>query len=268
MAYRAPRYCHLHAAREVGASAITLTVGTAHADFPVDNLIDDRAQTLFKFATSVGTPTIIVNLGAGWETGINRLIIPAGHNCTTVRVAEADNVGMSGLAYLCVNTDISGGALASIDLTASQDQYLQLIFSATGQFYIPQLIFTKTVTLTVGPTLADSPDGYIANVTRINQNTGQSPTVQHGPQQRVVEYTYENPLDTTDLTAMESLIADVGMHRPFYVDPHSFSATPDTSDPAICMKFAEMPETRNSTLVPMSGTESKTFRLSLIESVD
>lgn len=266
MAYRAPRYMHVHAAREVGVAAITLTVGTAHADFPIANMIDDRAQTLFKFAGSVSTPTIIVDLGA--ETGIDRIIIPAGHNATFVRVAQDDVIEMSSPDYRCINTDISGGEVASIDLTASTQQFLQLIFSATGQFHIPQLIYTKTVTLGRGPNIADSPDGFKANFTRLEQSTGQSPTIQHGPQQRVIEYPYESPLSGTDLAKMEALIADVGMLRPFWVDPHSFAADPDADDPPIWMKFAEMPQSRNSILVPMVNAESKTFPVSLIESLD
>jgi hypothetical protein len=34
------------------------------------------------------------------------------------------------------------------------------------------------------------------------------------------------------------------------------------------MKFAGMPQSSNSILVPMSGARSKTYRLSLIESLD
>ena len=268
MAYRAPRYSHVHAAREVGVAAITLTVGTAHADFPIANMIDDRAQTLFKFAGSVSTPTIIVDLGVSFDTGINRIIIPAGHNATTVRVGQDTAVDIPSISYLCANTNISGGEVASIDLTPSSERFLVLVFSATGQFYIPQLIYTKTVTLGRGPNIADSPDGFKANFTRLEQSTGQSPTIQHGPQQRVIEYPYESPLSGTDLAKMEALIADVGMLRPFWVDPHSFAADPDADDPPIWMKFAEMPPSRNSTLVPMVNAESKVFPVSLIESLD
>ena len=268
MAFRAPRYSHVHAAREVGASAITLTVGTAHADFPITNMIDDRAQTLFKFAGSVSTPTIVVDLGVSFDTGINRIIIPAGHNATTVRVGQDTAVDFPSIDFLCLNTNISGGELASINLTPSTERFLKLIFSATGQFYIPQLIFTKIVTIDRGVALADSPDFFKANVTRLEQNTGQDLSIQHGPQQRVIEYNYESPLSGTDLAKMRALVADVGMHRPFWVDPHSFSATPDADDPPIWMKFAAPPGSRNSILVPMSGNESKTYPLSLIESLN
>lgn len=268
MSWRAPRYSHVHAAREVGVSAITLTVGTAHADFPIDNLIDDRAQTIFKFTGSVSTPTIIVDLGAGFDTGINRIIIPAGHNATTIRVGQDTAVDIPSISWLCINTDISGGAVASIDLTPSTERFLQLVFSATGQFHLPQLIYTKIVELDAGPNFEDSPDFYKDNFTRLEQSTGQSPTIQHGPQQRVIEYPYESPLSGTDLAKMEALIADVGMLLPFWVDPHSFAADPDADDPPIWMKFAEMPPSRNSILVPRSGTESKVYPVSLIESLD
>ncbi|MEE9547421.1 MAG: hypothetical protein V3V65_07980, partial [Hyphomicrobium sp.] len=96
MAFRAPRYCHVHAARDVGVAGISLSTGSAHADFPLDNLIDDRAQTLFKFAASVVSPAIDFDLGANFVTGLQRVIIPADHSFTQARFFEADNAGFSG----------------------------------------------------------------------------------------------------------------------------------------------------------------------------
>ncbi len=267
MSYRAPRYCHVHAIRDVGAAAITVS-DTADPDFPKTNLVDDRAQTRFMWDASYSTPYIDVNLGSGFDTGIDRLIIPADHNLTFVRVGQDDNSGFSSINYLMANTAVTPGTLIAIDLTDSSERYLRIFVNGTGQFYLTQLIYTKIVTIDRGVALADSPDFFKANATRLEQSTGQSPTIQHGPQQRVIEYNYESPLSGTDLAKMKALVADVGMHRPFWVDPHSFAADPDADDPPIWMKFLEMPRSRNSILVPMSGTESKVYPVSLIESLD
>jgi hypothetical protein len=271
MAYRAPRYSYVHAGREVGASAITVS-DTAHADFPKDNLIDDRAATLFKWSASVTNPTIDFDLdptaSASWETGLARLIIPANHNIVSIRVMQDTEETFGTPNTLLAYTETVAGEQIDLGFTASAQQFIRVQIQGSAQYYLPQPYLTKVMTLSTGVALADSLDGKIDNVTRLERNNGQSPTIQHGPQQRVIEYEYESPLEGADLTAMEALVNAVGMVRPFYVDPAEFHATPGTDEPALCMKFAEMPQSRNSILVPMNGARSKVYRLRLIESLD
>jgi hypothetical protein len=254
----------------VGASAITLDDGSAHADFPVDNLIDDRAGTLFKFAAPRTTAKIEIDLGADFVTGLERLIIPANHNLVNIRVWQATESDYSGETSMGSAIDVTPGTLIDYEFPTftTSKRYIRLsIGGGPIQWQLPQMIFTKIETLTVGPDLANSADGYRANVTRLIQNTGLAPTVLHGPQQRVMEYNYA-PIEGNDLTKMEALIATVGMDKPFFVDPASFSATPAADDPPIWMKFDDMPESRHTVLVPMSNAESKAFSLRLIESLD
>jgi hypothetical protein len=137
----------------------------------------------------------------------------------------------------------------------------------SAQHYLSQIVLTKIATLTVGPDLANSPDGYIDNVTQLIQNTGLRPRIQHGPQQRVIEYNYA-PIEGTDLTTMEALIAAVGTSKPFFVDPASYSTPPQTDEPVLWMNFNDIPDSRNTVLVPMSNARSKAFSLRLIESLD
>jgi hypothetical protein len=253
----------------VGASAITLS-HSAHADFPIDNLIDDRAGTLFKFAATQEDPYIGIDLGSGFVTGLVRLIIPANHNIEKVQVYQDDDAGFpSPYSLSALHTATPG---TQIDLSLSEPTSARHILvrfwnTSTTQHFLSQLVLTKIETLTVGPDLANSADGYRANVTRLIQNTGLMPSILHGPQQRVMEYSYA-PIEGDDLTAMEALIATVGMDKPFWVDPASFSATPAADDPPIWMKFDDMPESRHTVLVPMSNAESKAFSLRLIESLD
>jgi hypothetical protein len=275
MAYRAPRYSYVHAARDVGASAITVS-HTAHADFPKDNLIDDRAGTLFKWSASVGNPTIDINLGSGFVTGLSRLIIPANHNIESITVQDDDNASFTSPATLhAADTSINAGTLydsGAFDTGNSTQQYIRIKINGTAQFYLPQIVLTKILELDIGPVLAEAVDEKQANITRLRQNTGLSPTVQHGPQQRILEYVYEYPLSdagsSTDLTDMEAFVDAVGMTNPFWVDPASFSATPATDDPVLWMKFAEMPRVRLSNRVPMVEDRAKTYELRLIESLD
>jgi len=133
---------------------------------------------------------------------------------------------------------------------------------------LPQLILTKTVTLTVGPVLSDALDWKKPNISQLVQPSGLLPTIQHGPDQRVLEYDYQYRLSGADLTAMEAFIDYVGMHLPFFVDPASFSSPPETDEPVLWMRFAEMPQPRLAVDVPVTETRSKLFTLRLIESLD
>ena len=57
MAWRAPRYCFLHAARAAGVAALTPSPAAA-ATGPKDFLIDDRAGSLFAFGSSSSSARI------------------------------------------------------------------------------------------------------------------------------------------------------------------------------------------------------------------
>ena len=271
MVYRAPRYSYLHAARDTGGAAYVTVSDTEDPDFTKDNLFDDRAGTLFKWSASVVDPTITVDLNSGsFPTGFDRVIVPPDHTITRLSVTEDDNSGFSTPTTLLADTTAPVPG-EQIDLEfdiPSTERYLRLNIIGTNTHRLPQLVFTRIETLTVGPVLADALDGYEDNVTRLDQPTGLTPTVQNGPRQRVIEYSYEFPLSGADLVTMEGLISTVGMRYPFWVDPASFSTPLGTDEPALWMKFDRMPESRNAINVPMSGTRSKTFRLSLIESLD
>jgi hypothetical protein len=279
MAYRAPRYSYVHAARTVGADAITVS-DTADTDFPKDNLIDDRAGTLFKWSAGVTNPTIDIDLGATFAadglSGISRLIIPSNHNIEALYV-HGDTVSNFATptelhaTFGAPDTDPVAGTQIDIefDTASSSEQYIRVgIIGGPVTYYLPQLVLTKIVTLTRGPDLSDSIDQKRDNVTRLVQPTGLSPTVRNGPQQRVLEYVYPAGLSSDDLTNLEGLVDAVGMEKPFFVDPASFSTPPETDEPALWMKFADMPDIKMFASVPMSGTRIKTFALSLIESLD
>ena len=249
-------------------------------DFPEANLVDDRAGTLFKFLSSQTDPFIDLNLGPSHggpiqdTDGIDRLIIPANHNISALYVEQdtvANFASPDPLHATSGSPDTSPvpGTLIDIefDTKSSDEQYIRVGIIGTDTYQIPQLILTKVATFTAGPDLADSRDEKVANVARQIQPTGLSPTVQLGPDQRVIEYEY--PLiEDADLTAMELLINDVGMSFPFWVDPASFSTPPEDDEPVLWMKFASMPNSSNTVLVPSSQSRSKSFSMRLIESLD
>ncbi len=274
MAYRVPRVSYVHAVRDVGAGEITVS-DAAHEDFPVDNLIDDRNGTRFSWSGDVTDPTIDIDLGEVFVTGLSRLIIPANHNIQTVTVLQDSDVAFGSTETLhASDSGPTPGTLydsGAFDQKVSDERYIRILITGTAQFYLSQLVLTKVIfgeATSVGPDLADALDGFKTNSLTLEQASGQRPSVQNGPDQRVIRYPYPSPFSGADLTAMEAFVAAVGTHHPFFVDPASFSTPPETDEPALWMKFLDMPEVRNSVLVPHTQARSKTYSLDLIESLD
>lgn len=272
MAYRAPLYSYHHALRDRGYGNVT-HYGTLADGYPIYNLYDNRNTTTCAFGTVYTDPWVQVDLGGTFDTGYNRLIIPANHNIATVKVEQADDAAFTTNVETLHATDTGPTAgyaydSGTFDTQASDRRYIRVTFIGTSVYYMTQLVLTKMVSLSVGPDLASSTDRYVANTRQIVQPSGNVLSVQHGPHQRVLEYTYNYALTGTDLTALEGLITYVGLERPFFVSPASFSATPDVDDPPLMVRFSEMPQQKLSVAVPMNGSRAKIISLSMIEAVD
>ncbi len=267
MAYRAPRFSHLHAGRDIGAAAITSS-HTLETDFPKDNLIDDRGGTLCQFDAS-NVHWFQFDLGASFVTGIDRLIIPANHNTALVRVQQDSDPGFGTSDNLTGNLAQVPGTLIDMEFASpNTKRYIRVRLNDTAQHFVSQIHLTQMVTLGAGPDISEAPDQMKPNVTRINQSTGQSPTVQNGPNQRVLEYGFPRGLSGADLTKMEAFVNAVGMTYPFYVDPASFSSPPEDDEPVLWMKFSDQPKSANAVDIPFTEARTKTYHLSMIESVD
>lgn len=232
-----------------------------------------------KFASSQTDVYFQFNLGSDHATvfpdGIDRCIIPADHNFTSMYVQADNDVSFGSPTALHAtlgspDTGPTAGTLIDLefDTATSSERYIRVHVLGTATFEVSQIVLTKINTLGVAPDLRDSVDEKRDNFVRLVQPQGISPTVQLGPQQRFVQYSYDSPLSGGDLTKMEAMIDSVGMVKPLFVDPASFSTPPETDEPVLWMKFEVMPQVANSILVPKSNDRSKTFTLSLIESVD
>ena len=271
MAVRPPRFCYENAYRERGVANITLNKA-ADADFPVDNLIDDRGGTLFK-QSATGSLIVAVDLGASFETGYDRIIVPKDHDVNWAdalgsAVEDADDSSFTPSTQLLEVTGNAGEQL-QLDFTlASSRRYLRLAwFNISAKPQLPQLFVTKIVTFTKPPELAGALDEDRYNYSRHAQAKGVAPSVQHGPARRVLQYRYRD-LTGADLTAMEAFIAFVGMSMPFWVDPTSYSTPAGDDEPALWMKFLHEPRAREGVYIATDGTRSKHFDLVMIESLD
>ncbi len=268
MAFRAPRFSHAHAFRERGIANLSLGTGAADSDFPLDNLIDDRAGLLFKLSA---TGALELECDAGALVGFDRIIIPAGHNIDEECLVEEDTANTFPTPTVLATFTPTTGVLIDEAITASTEQFLRLrIVNTTVAWEMSEVVLTTIVTLTAGPELENSTDEKEYNFTRLSYPSGVSPTIQHGAPQRSIQLEYPELGQQTasDLTKMEALIDDVDMNKPFWVDPASFSTPPETDEPVLWMKFARAPRSSNTILVPASGTRSKSFSLELIESLD
>ena len=68
MAWRGPGYGLSHLARTAGASALSLSTGTAATGFPLSSLVDDSAATFFR-STAAGSLAIDLDPGASAPEG-------------------------------------------------------------------------------------------------------------------------------------------------------------------------------------------------------
>lgn len=269
MSYRAFQVYYNHYARDDAGIAGLSSNNAVETEFPLDHLIDDRQTTKMKFASVESDHFIDIDMGAGFTGRIDTIIIPAGHSLDGIDIDLLGDTTFAPTTERAGFTPSGTGIIKEdVDDGGATRRYWRLEFDTSGAHEIHGLILTLKKTLTVGFVMPDAPDGLRHNFRRLVQPSGISPTIQTGAPQRVMDFQFQNALRTTDLATMEDWIATPGMIRPFYIDPPSFSATPDTDDPAILCKFDVDPLSRWGVAVPNTETEKKKFELRLIESLD
>jgi hypothetical protein len=227
MTYRVPSFSSLHAAADAGIAAITSD--NEHASFPLDNLIDYRNSSLFKFSTAAVDHWIKIDRAAVGEN-INRIIIPAGHNLDGATLSLQYAASDSWPGTVAEGWTQSGAAI--IDRTLDDDstaRWWRLSITTSGQWEIPQLWLTRKRTPTRGP----DPDWgrYKVSGVRTVAFPSRTASLSLGPVR--VQYRMKwNHLDSTDLTIFDELLAEVGVDLlPFYIDP------PDDNDDALLVKI-------------------------------
>jgi len=273
MSFRAPRFSYKHAFRDAGIGAMAFLTGSADPDKPVINALDDRSTANFALS-SAGLLQLYADLGGDFATsglnGFSRIILPAGtHNhSTNNKVRTDDNAGFTSVAqFSSQRGSPTAGELFHTELNSAPtfERYIQWhVGAGTKAWESGELIITNVQTFTQGPDLANSIDEIRENFTRLVQPSGISTTIQNGAPRRYMELEYRD-LQGQDLIDMEAFIDWVGMSLPFWVDPVSFAADPDTDDPPIWMKFDQPPRISNEVDVPAGGIARKRFRLFIIE---
>ncbi len=260
MAWRAPRYNSLHAGRDAGAAAIAVSPAAA-TGFPVDNLIDDRAGSLFKFTSSGANSTIDIDRGAAGLEAVDRLIIPAGHNFTGTYDLEADdNAGFSSPTTLVsAATWTANGAQHDISFGANTEQFLRIKWLATAQWEVPQIVWTRVRTLVVGPNSIYG-DQLEDNTIHFVKLSGAIASLQLGVDRRRFQYEYRF-IEAADEAVFAAIWNQTKTVNPFWLDP-AFD-----DEAVIWMKFEGPIERVTDTEAPLNTGRVYRRSLSMLEHV-
>lgn len=222
-----------------------------------------------KWSTSVANQYVEADLGASREA--DTLIIPQGHGMLSTSIEVlADDTSPPTTVRHSFTTESSDKTVKE-NFGSETWRYWRLKIVTAGAHKITQFILTIKDVISVGHVMGGAVDAFKYNFTRFEQQSGISPTLENAPRQRIMTLDFEHSLNnvsSNDLLTMEAWIKESRMNHPFWIDPPSFSATPDTSDRVTAFKFASPPEVRMATSSPINEVERKTFKLELIESLD
>ena len=219
MGYQIPSLSFLHAARDAGNSAITLS-HSADADWPQYRLIDDHPGNLFRFDASGSGRYLDLDRGAAGLEAIDRLLISAGHNLSgeTLEVLSSTSGAFAG-EETSLGSVVATSALVDKDLTSSTDRYWRMTISGTGQWELPDWWLTRNRTPSRGP----DPQ-YRDREKEPNERTSTTPAghdfvLQKGSPRRVFEYRWHRVTDT-DLDIFDDLRDAIGggASAPFWID--------------------------------------------------
>jgi hypothetical protein len=232
MAYQIPRFAFLHAAADAGAA--NLSSDDEDTDFPLENLIDGRPSSLFKFDSS-GSHYVIVDRGTQpMSEAVGRIIIPAGHNlaaATLVRVHSSTTGAWGGEETLRKGWDQTGESdpdgIIDQDFTAeTTDRYLRfyVLTPAGTTWEFGQLYFTRTRQATTAgpePRWTDQPE----SISVVRELWSRSATSLYAANRR--RYSFRTHiLESTDLSVYDELFTAVSDSTAFYMDPPDDTETP------------------------------------------
>lgn len=258
MAYRNPRFAYLHAARDAGAAAITLATGTFETDGQKEFLSDGQF-TLARITHSGSVVELDVDRGAAGLEAIDRLVIPVGHNLDTIVWNVESGSSFPPTTSRGAGT-FSGAGIIDESLTSSTDRYWRLNLVGSVTHEIPQLLFTATVTTSIRGPEPPWIDRVLDGAIRNEKQSGARAILQPAPSRRLFEYSYR-AVKNADRTTLRALIAAVGRHQPFILDPAFDDEGP------VWVELIDDPDTSYDFPAPSLGTKGQRFRFRMLEVV-
>lgn len=260
MAWRAPRYCLLHAARAAGAAAITSANAFATAE-PKDHLIDDRAGSLARFSGSASDHDIRIDRGAGTLEAVDRVWIPSGHNVNgQTLTVESSTTGAWGGEETSRASFTAGTGAIDESVTSNTDRHIRLTIGGTGTWALGELVFTRTRTVSRGPEPGWE-DEELSNTASLDLRSGAAAVLVQGVNRRRFRFSYRAVSSADDLTFFSDLVAAAASY-PILVDP----AFDDES--AVWVRLPEDVSRKQDPLVPAATDAKRTsFEFELLENV-
>jgi len=230
-AYQQPIWSWLHAARDAGASSVNVVEATTAAT-PESWLVDNQSRRLVT-RSAAGVMTITIDRGAATRLGVDRLLIPSGHNLAgrLVTLSSATDGTFVTRTTILMYSRARGADLVTaaatvhagtcvFDFPESRKRYLVVEFSAraseVGQ--LGELWLTRKET----PAVGFAPEyeyGFLQSVDASELRSGAIATVELGTQRRTLSCT-TGLLSGTDQKLYNRMVSDVGTSRdPLWIDP-------------------------------------------------
>jgi hypothetical protein len=200
---------------------VSLTAGTAHADYPLARLYDRNISDLFKTTAAV-TTEIQVDQGASGNIAIDTCIIAGGHNLDgeTIDIQHSPN----GSVWTDATTQFTGTAGTIIKtLTGGTKRYWRVkITNPSAAVEIPEIFFTPAYTWEAEPSYPLERLQENFNVNKVTDLKGENYYLKLGESKRVRRYTIELVL-TAQKDNFLDLRADWAGYKPFYITDHEGS---------------------------------------------
>lgn len=196
---------------------VSLTAGTAHADFPLARVFDRNIGDLFK-ATAAETTEIRVDQESDIRS-VDTAIIAAGHNLDgeTVDIQYSDN----GADWSDATTQFTGAAGNIIKtLTGGSKRYWRVkVTSPSAAVEIPELFFSSAYPWEADPVYPLNGIEETPNIETIIDRSGENYYKKRGEPKRIRQYGLKNML-TAQKDNLLILWSDWGGYKPFWLFDH------------------------------------------------
>jgi hypothetical protein len=200
------------------SSTVSLTAGTAHADFPLARIANRNITDLFK-CTAAETTEIQVDQGATGNIAIAACIIASGHNLDgeTIDIQYSDDAAIWNDAV----TQFTGTAGHIIQtFTESTHRYWRVkITTPANAVEITEIFFSPIYTWETDPVYPLSDLEPQNNIEVITSSKGENYYLQKGLPKSRRAYTLKN-INITQRDNLLALWADWGGHKPFWISDH------------------------------------------------
>ncbi len=239
MAWKNPTFYYVHEIRDVveadGIASLT-TVGTEAADFPKENLFDDRVGTLFKWTDSTALHEIILDRGSGTLSALDFFYLSIGAVSMVgagFAVESDTDISFPSPTSLASGTfQFAAGGTHGQLMVSSTERYIRLRITATGAWEISELRFSKKFEPLRGLGVGHGPDAdwsidRLISGQEFAKASGATGFISTGPNRNLWTLTYRGVgfEDASDIGKFDAFVDSAGLGKPFVWLPPFLSQT-------------------------------------------